>query len=186
MEAGNAEAFAEVEGVGVVAVGAGVEGEGGAGVGAGVVDEPAEHGFAVAEGAGGGEGDEVVDIEGLAGGEHELDAKAGDGGDGAAMLKGGEVVALGLLGADAGEQVELGKVRAELDHDGEAAEDGGVGDGEVDGGHELFGLALGGVCGVCWACRGFLGGWEKVRADWGGTSSLGVFVRFDRRSGSSE
>ncbi len=69
---------------------------------------------------------------------------------------------------------------------GRAAEDGGVGGGEVDGGHELFGLALGGVCGVCWACRGFLGGWEKVRADWGGTSSLGVFVRFDRRSGSSE
>jgi len=63
VEAGNAEAFAEVEGVGVVAVGAGVEGGGGAGVGAGVVDEPAEHGFAVAEGAGGGEGDEVVDIE---------------------------------------------------------------------------------------------------------------------------
>ncbi len=105
VEAGDAEALAEVEGVGVLAVGAGVEREGVAGGGAGVVDEPMEHGFAVAEGAGGGGGDEVVDVEGFAGGEHFLGAEAGDGGDGA-VVEGeeGKVVALGLLGADAFEE----------------------------------------------------------------------------------
>ena len=52
VEAGDAEALAEVEGMGFVAVRAGVEREGVAAGGAGVVDEPGEHGFSVAEGAG--------------------------------------------------------------------------------------------------------------------------------------
>ena len=136
VETGDAEALAEVEGVGVLAVGAGVEREGVAGGGAGMVDEPMEHGFAMAERAGGGGGDEVVDVEGFVGGEHALDAEAGDSGDGA-VVEGekGEVVALGLLGADAFEEGGFAEVRAELEEDGEAAEDVVVGGGEVDGGH---------------------------------------------------
>ncbi len=98
------------------------------------------------ERAGGG-GDEVVDVEGFTGGEHELDAEAGDGGDGAFVLEGGEVVALGLLGADAGEKGGFGEMEAELAEDGEGAEDVGVGGGEVDVGHGVFlvGRCLGGA-----------------------------------------
>jgi len=138
VEAGDAEAFAEVEGVGVLAVGAGVEREGVAAGGAGVVNEPAEHGSAVSEGAGGGVGGEIVDVEGFAGGEHELGAEAGDGGDGPPVsftYKRGEVVALCLLGADARKEIGFGEVGAKLVEDGEAAEDLGVGGGEVDSGH---------------------------------------------------
>ena len=94
------------------------------------------------ERAGGG-GDEVVDVEGFTGGEHELDAEAGDGGDGAVVLEGGEVVALGLLGADAGEKGGFGEMEAELAEDGEGAEDVGVGGGEVDGGHGVCLLIAG-------------------------------------------
>jgi len=138
VEAGDAEAFAEVEGVGVLAMGAGVEREGVAAGGAGVIDEPGEHGSAVSKGAGGGVGDEIVDVEGLTGGEHELGAESGDGGYGSPVGftdKGGEVVALGLLGADAREEGGFGEVGAELAEDGKAAEDLGVGGGEVNAGH---------------------------------------------------
>ena len=141
VEAGDTEAFPEVEGVGIVAMGAGVEREGVAGGGAGVLDEPAEHGFAVAEGAGGGSGDEVVDVEGFAGGKHELGAEAGDGGDEVVVLERGKAVALELLGADAIEKGGFGDMRAELMEDRKAAEDIGVGGDEIYG-HWSFELGV--------------------------------------------
>lgn len=139
VEAGDAEALAEVEGVGLLTLGAGVEREGVAGGGPGVIDEPLEHGAAVAEGAGVGMGDEVVDVEGLAGGEHEPGAEAGDGGDETFVLEGGEVKAFKLLGVDARDELILDELGAELAEDREAAEDFGLGGGEVDGGHGLSG-----------------------------------------------
>jgi len=135
VEAGDAEAFAEVEGVSVLALGAGVEREGVATGGAGMVYEPAEHGSAVSEGAGGDVGNEVIDVEGFSAVEHVPGPKAGDGGDSALVLERGEVVALRLLGVDAREEIGFGELGAKLVEDGEAAEDLGVGGGEVDAGH---------------------------------------------------
>ncbi len=137
VEVGDAEAVAEVEGVGLVAGGSGVEAEGGAALLAGVLDEPLEHGFAVTLGAGVLIGDEVVDVEGFTAPEDVLEAEASDGDDCVLVLEEGEVVALGLLGADAGDEVGEDELGTQLVHDEEAAGDVGVGLGESDVGHDL-------------------------------------------------
>ncbi len=101
MEAGDAHAFAEVEGVGFLAVGSGVEAEGLAAGLAGVVLEPIEQSFAVAAGSARLIGYKVIDVEGAPGGEDFCDAKSGDRDDCAFVVKIGEKVALRLLGVDA-------------------------------------------------------------------------------------
>ena len=135
VERRDTHAMTEVEGVSIEAVSSGVEAEVGAAGVAGVVDEPVEHEVSVALGAGVLIGDEVVDVEGFASGEEVVDAEAGDGDDGFLLLEKGKVEALGLLGADEGDELLRLKMRAKLMHDGEAASDVGVGKGEGDGGH---------------------------------------------------
>ena len=138
VERGDTHAMTEVEGVGVEAVSSGVEAEVGAADVACVVDEPVEHAVSVALGAGVLIGDEVVDVEGIASGEEVVDAEAGDGDDGFLLLEEGKVEALGLLGADEGDELLRQKMRAKLMHDGEAANDVGIGKGEGDGGHGSY------------------------------------------------
>lgn len=133
MEAGDAEAVAEVEGMGILAVGAGVEGEGFAAERASVGNQPLQHYFAVALGAGGGGGDEVIDIESLAADKHGHHAEAGDGEDGIGALKEGEPVAFGVHGADTYDEILRRELGAELMHYGKATVDIGVGGGEANG-----------------------------------------------------
>ncbi len=122
--------------MGVDAVGAGVEGELGAAGFAGAGDEPVEHAIAEALGAGGGVGDEVVDVEGETGEEEIPDAVAGDAADRAVFV--GvirEAEAFGLHAADAGDEIGGDEMGTELRHDGEAGGDFGVGLSEGDLGH---------------------------------------------------
>ena len=107
-------------GVGVLR--ARVDDEGIAAQGARVGDEPVEEAIAMAEGAAGGVGDEILDVEHLAGVEYFLDAGAGDGAPGAGGdLEQREPVAVGRHAPDARKRDRAvgGDGRGEIADEGE-------------------------------------------------------------------
>lgn len=133
MVGGDVHAVAQVETVGGEALDAGVEVELVAVEAFCFRDQPREQLFAMALGAEGGVGDEIVDVEKVAPGEILEQAKSGHRDGTAFVLEKCEAITGLHLLANAGQEIFGAEMGSQLRHDGETRADLLVGRGFLNG-----------------------------------------------------